>query len=96
MQELRFRTADGIDLAAHAWGQIADPPVILLHGGGQTRHAWKHTAQAIAKQGYYAIAADLRGHGDSGWSPAGEYSMERFTGDLRPKAEIRLPILPVS
>ncbi len=55
----------------------------MLHGGGQTRHAWKNLARAIARQGYYAIAADLRGHGDSDWSPLGDYAIDRFIADLR-------------
>ena len=81
--EQRIRTADGIELAADAWGNPDHPPVILLHGGGQTRHAWKNTARALAEQGFHAMAVDLRGHGDSGWSADGVYSMERFVSDLR-------------
>ncbi len=81
--ELHFRTDDHIELAAHAWGQPEHPPVILLHGGGQTRHAWKNTARQLAAQGFYAMAVDLRGHGDSGWSPSGKYSMDGFVADLR-------------
>lgn len=81
--ERRFQTDDGIELAAHAWGDPAQPPVILLHGGGQTRHAWKNTARDLARHGFYAIAADLRGHSDSGWSPDGVYSLDRFAADLR-------------
>jgi len=81
--ELRFPTDDHIELAAHGWGLPEDPPVILLHGGGQTRHAWKNTARELAAQGFYAMAVDLRGHGDSGWSPDGKYTIERFMADLR-------------
>ncbi len=81
--ELRFPTDDHIALAAHAWGRPEDRPVILLHGGGQTRHAWKNTARELAAQGFYAMAVDLRGHGDSGWSPDGKYTLERFVADLR-------------
>lgn len=81
--ERRFTTDDHIALAAHAWGNPEHPPVILLHGGGQTRHAWKNTARDLAGQGFYAMAADLRGHGDSGWSPDGVYSLDRFAADLR-------------
>jgi non-heme chloroperoxidase len=81
--EQRVRAADGIELAVDAWGHPNHPPVILLHGGGQTRHAWKNTARALSDQGFRAMAVDLRGHGDSGWSADGGYSMERFVSDLR-------------
>ena len=26
------------------------PPVLLLHGGGQTRHAWRKTAEELARE----------------------------------------------
>lgn len=80
---LQFTMADGVQIAADAWGRPDDPPALLLHGGGQTRHAWKGTAATLAGHGYYAIAADLRGHGESGWSPDGRYPIERFAEDVR-------------
>ena len=54
-------------LAVDTWGNASNPPVILLHGGGQTRHAWKGTGQKLADANYYAVSIDLRGHGDSDW-----------------------------
>ena len=57
-------------------------PVILLHGGGQTRHAWAGTALRLAEAGYYALAYDARGHGDSAWSEQGDYSPDALIGDL--------------
>jgi len=70
-------------LAADAWGDPSDRPVLLLHGGGQTRHAWGGTAAALAREGWYAVALDLRGHGDSGWDARGDYSVDAFVADLR-------------
>ena len=72
-----------VALVADAWGEPDAPPVLLLHGGGQTRHAWGRTAQAIASQGWRAVTVDLRGHGDSGWSPDGSYGLNRFVADVR-------------
>ncbi len=77
-----FRTADGLDLVADRYGAPIRGGVLLAHGGGQTRHAWAKTAAALADRGWEAVALDLRGHGDSGWSPTGDYQMERFAGDL--------------
>lgn len=77
-----FRMDDGVDLAADAWGDPSRPTAVLLHGGGQTRHAWKRTAAILAGHGFHALAVDLRGHGDSGWSPDGDYRMDRFADDV--------------
>jgi pimeloyl-ACP methyl ester carboxylesterase len=81
--ERRFVMPDGVTLVADAWGDERDRPVILLHGGGQTRHAWKRTGEALAAEGWFALAVDQRGHGASGWSPDGDYAIERFAGDVR-------------
>jgi len=67
---------------ADAYGDPANPPVLLLHGGGQTRHSWGNTAAVIAEAGWYAIAYDQRGHGTSGRSPTGHYEPGRFAEDL--------------
>ncbi len=57
-------------------------PVLLAHGGGQTRRAWKRVTAELADAGFRAIAFDMRGHGDSDWSAAGAYDMRDFAADL--------------
>ena len=74
--------ADGVTLIADARGDSANPPVVLLHGGGQTRHAWRDTAADLAAVGWYAVTVDLRGHGESGWSPDGQYRLDQLAGDV--------------
>ncbi|WP_448625045.1 alpha/beta fold hydrolase [Geodermatophilus sp. URMC 64] len=69
-------------LRADAYGDPANAPVVLLHGGGQTRHSWGRSAAALAGSGLYALAVDLRGHGESDWSPDGVYGLDRFAGDI--------------
>jgi non-heme chloroperoxidase len=56
--------------------------VLLLHGGGQTRHAWKGTGQTLGAVGYHAVAFDSRGHGDSTWAPDGRYGHDSMIADL--------------
>jgi non-heme chloroperoxidase len=56
--------------------------VILQHGGGQTRHAWKGAGETLGAAGYYAVAFDARGHGDSEWDPAGVYTQDVMVEDL--------------
>jgi pimeloyl-ACP methyl ester carboxylesterase len=73
---------DGIALAADAFGDPSHPPVLLLHGGGQTRFAWGATAAQLAAEGWYAVSMDLRGHGESAWDEAGDYSVNAYVADL--------------
>jgi non-heme chloroperoxidase len=76
-----FAGADNNRLAAEVWG--AGPPVLLLHGGGQTRHSWERTCRRLAAAGLCAVALDMRGHGDSDWSPDGAYGLQVHARDVR-------------
>jgi pimeloyl-ACP methyl ester carboxylesterase len=77
-----FRTRSGRALAADAAGPVAGPAVLLLHGGGQTRHSWGTALASLADVGFCAISLDMRGHGDSDWSPEGDYRIERLVEDV--------------
>jgi len=83
MEELEFKLSNGMRLAAHAFGDPKSPTVLLSHGGGQTRHSWGNTAKALANKGWYAVAYDHRGHGDSQWSDDGSYHIDLFAEDQR-------------
>jgi pimeloyl-ACP methyl ester carboxylesterase len=80
--ERRFR-APGVEIVADRFA--ADPSrgdVLLLHGGGQTRHSWRKAASALSASGWTSTTVDTRGHGDSGWAPDGDYSMDALVDDL--------------
>lgn len=79
---VQLEGAEGMRLEADAWGKADDPPVLLWHGGGQTRHSWGQTAQLLAEQGWRAMTIDLRGHGGSAWSEDGHYGLEHFSADV--------------
>lgn len=79
---LRIEASGGVALAADEAGDPADPAVLLFHGGGQTRHAWGGALHALASRGWHALSFDLRGHGDSDWSPDGVYDLDWFSGDV--------------
>jgi non-heme chloroperoxidase len=79
----RLDGADGLLLAADVGGPTDGPSVVLLHGGGQTRHSWSATWRFLVDAGWHAVSLDLRGHGDSEWSPEGDYSMDAFVADVR-------------
>ncbi|MEZ5238412.1 MAG: alpha/beta fold hydrolase [Microthrixaceae bacterium] len=71
----------GLKLAADIGGPADGPTVVLLHGGGQTRHSWHGTWRVLADAGWRAVSLDLRGHGDSEWDPEGDYSLDAFAND---------------
>ena len=93
-ESLRFDVGGGVELVADAWGDADAQPVVLLHGGGQTRHAWSGTGRTLARAGWYAVAVDQRGHGESAWAPDGDYEPQRFAADVVDVAR-RLPAPPV-
>lgn len=81
-KKLDFTLPCGLVLRADAYGSRDNPSIILAHGGGQTRYSWGNTAQQLADRGWYAIAYDHRGHGESDWSASAEYDLPSFGKDL--------------
>lgn len=82
LDSLSFQVTPQITLAANAFGPVDGEPVLLIHGIGQTRGTWNRVAPLIAEQGFRVISIDLRGHGDSSWSPEGDYSLDAFAADV--------------
>jgi pimeloyl-ACP methyl ester carboxylesterase len=88
-------TAEVVKLAGSAGTIVADRwespgtrgTVLLLHGGGQTRHSWRRSGSRFAEAGWTTYAVDSRGHGDSDWDPDGDYSMDLLVTDLLGVAE---------
>ncbi len=74
---------DGVVLRGEALGPQNGRPVLLLHGGGQTKHAWGAAARSLAERGWRAIALDQRGHGESDWASSGVYKIDDFARDMR-------------
>ena len=74
--------ADQNALVCDIYGPNEGPTTILLHGGGQSRSSWRIASRRLGNAQFKACALDLRGHGDSDWSPDGDYRIERFVADL--------------
>lgn len=74
----------GVELVGDHWSAATDAQgaVLLLHGGGQRRHSWRRTGQWLAEAGWSAWAFDARGHGESGRSPDGNYSVSALVDDV--------------
>lgn len=60
-----------LELAAKAWGDPADPPMLALHGWLDNAGSFDHLAPLL--EGHYVVAIDLAGHGHSDHRPAGTW-----------------------
>ncbi|HZT89933.1 MAG TPA: alpha/beta hydrolase [Stellaceae bacterium] len=63
------------------WGNPGAPPLLLVHGGRDHCRNWDWVASAL-RHDWHVLAPDLRGHGDSQWSPDGNYSTSGYVYDL--------------
>jgi pimeloyl-ACP methyl ester carboxylesterase len=76
----RFVAVNGLRLHVLDSGG-GKPPLILLHGIARHAHTFDHLAEEFART-YRVIAVDMRGHGDSDWSPEGAYLVQDYVKDL--------------
>jgi len=72
-QRLRLHYAD--------WGNPEAPPLILQHGGRDHCRSWDWVAEQLRRD-WHVMAPDLRGHGDSAWSPDGDYATHSLIYDF--------------
>ena len=77
----RIVVVQGLRLHYVDWGNAGRPPFIMVHGIDRIARTFDHVAPHFASR-YHVIALDMRGHGDSGWDPAGRYTVEDHVGDL--------------
>ena len=98
LHPVRFPLPTGVTLAADRREPSAEtrregaPAIVFLHGGGQTRHAWGGSAEALARAGFTTFAVDHRGHGESTWAEDQNYHFTAFRDDLL----ALLPLLPAN
>jgi esterase len=63
------------------WGKPDLRPAVFLHGHGLTAHTWDLVSLTLRSR-LRCFAPDLRGHGDSEWSPVLDYRIETHAGDV--------------
>jgi pimeloyl-ACP methyl ester carboxylesterase len=63
------------------WGNPGAPPVVCVHGYTSSAQAFNALARRLHDR-YHFVAMDVRGHGESAWSPAGAYQYRDQVGDL--------------
>ncbi|MFN3657984.1 MAG: alpha/beta fold hydrolase [Pseudolabrys sp.] len=76
----RVRSGD-VEIFYRTFGEAGRTPVIIVHGLSYFSYDWIEAATLIAKDREVA-AIDMRGFGESGWSPARDYKLETLTNDL--------------
>lgn len=79
---MEWWTGEGVQIAGDRFGDPDGPLVVLQHGGGQTRHAWRGVGETLGQQGYNVVSLDARGHGDSEWASDGNYERDIMVADL--------------
>src|SRR5262249_16110419 len=67
-------------------GSHGSSPVVFLHGGGLNAHTWDVVCLALRHE-HHCYPLDLRGHGDSEWSPGLDYSLGAYLRDLEAFAD---------
>lgn len=77
----QFVTLNGLRIHYLDWGSPGKPPFLMLHGIGRTAHEFDHIVPSFGRD-YHVMALDMRGHGDSAWSPEGAYLVEDYAKDL--------------
>jgi len=73
--------ANGLKFHFLDWGNAEKPPLVLLHGVGQTCHTWDLFAAAMAPH-FHVMAFDQRGHGDTDWAPDKDYTRKMMVNDV--------------
>lgn len=77
-----FQGGAGTVVADHWNPDGSRGALVMLHGGGQTRHSWDRAAALLGVLDWQVFTVDSRGHGDSQWAAGGDYSPDAFVGDL--------------
>jgi pimeloyl-ACP methyl ester carboxylesterase len=74
-------TVNGLGLRYLEWGRPGALPVVCVHGYTSSAEAFSAMARRIQDR-THIIAMDVRGHGESAWSPEGAYGYADQAGDL--------------
>ena len=77
----KFVEVNGLRLHYLDWGNLGAPVIVCVHGLTSHAHAFDGFARRCAGR-FHVLSLDVRGRGDSAWSPSGEYTMAAYTADL--------------
>ena len=76
-----FLTVNGLRLRYLDWGNAGAPPVVCVHGYTSSAEAFNAPARHFQDR-FHLTVPDVRGHGESAWSPTGAYQYSDQVSDL--------------
>ena len=74
-------SVNGLNLHYLDWGNVGAPPVVCVHGYTSSAEAFNALARHFHDR-FHIVAPDVRGHGESAWSPDGAYQYRDQVSDL--------------
>lgn len=83
--------ANGVNLAVYTYGDVANTPIVLVHGYPDNHLVWQPVAERLADQ-YYVITYDVRGAGESDVpKKQADYKMALLAADLAAVVDAVIP-----
>src|SRR5207237_1104209 len=79
--DAKHLTINGLRLRYLEWGRPDALPVVCVHGYTSSAEAFNALARRLQDRARI-MAMDVRGHGESAWSPDGAYQYSDQAGDL--------------
>lgn len=78
----RFQSGD-VSIFYRSFGKPGKTPIVLMHGANYfDSFDWINVAQKLATD-REVVCFDMRGFGESSWSPSKNYSVDALMGDIR-------------
>ena len=78
-----FVLVDGRQVHYLEWGSSTAPPVLCLHGGGQTAYMYEELGSSL-RHTHHVLAPDLPNHGDSDPLPDDLWGREHLAATIPP------------
>lgn len=78
-----FVLVDGMQFHYLEWGRSTAPPVVCLHGGGQTAYMYEELGSALRGR-HHVLAPDMPNHGDSDHLPDEAWGREALAETIPP------------
>ena len=83
MTQATHRTIKTNDIQMHIAEQGSGPLVLMCHGFPESWYSWRHQLKALSEAGYYAVAPDMRGYGQTDRPEAiDQYTLHHLVGDM--------------